>query len=225
VAQEVTKGVPQEVRQKEAPRNPAPPPDADVKQTPAEPAALSQPAPETAAPEPEVRKPSPLKVPSGAAREDGPQEIARLPSSQVPASRLQDVWVATNPPGAKVVLDDNLAQPCQTPCMVHGTAGVHHLTISQAGYLNEYREIHIGDTAQDIPLIALRKPSGTLMLTTSPPGATIHVNGQLWQQLTPAQITLPPGSYSVTVEKGGRSQTQRIELQQNTTYVRIPLDQ
>jgi hypothetical protein len=123
------------------------------------------------------------------------------------------------------VLDDNLAQPCQTPCMVHGATGVHHLTISQAGYLNEYREIHIGDTAQDIPLIVLRKPSGTLMLTTSPAGASIHVNGQLVQQLTPAQLVLPPGSYSITVEKGGKSQTQKIDLQQNTTYVRIPLDQ
>jgi hypothetical protein len=109
--------------------------------------------------------------------------------------------------------------------MLHGPSGVHHLTVSEAGYLNEYREIHVGDTAQDVPLISLREPSGTLMVTTVPPGASVRINGQLVQQVTPAAITLRPGTYSVTVEKGGRSQTERIEVQQDPVFVRIPLGQ
>jgi hypothetical protein len=133
------------------------------------------------------------------------------------------VWVSTNPPGAKAVLDDDLSQACQTPCMVHAATGVHHLTISQAGYENEYREVRIGNTAQDVPPITLRRPGGTLMLTTVPPGASVRVNGQLIPQVTPAQINLPPGTWSITVEKGGRSQTQRIEIQRDTVYMRIPL--
>jgi uncharacterized membrane protein len=137
---------------------------------------------------------------------------------------LQDLWVSTNPPGAKVVLDDDLSQQCRTPCIVHAPTGVHNLTISQAGYENEYREIHVGDTAQDVPPITLRKPSGTLMLTTTPPGASVRVDGKLIQQMTPAAIALPPGNYSITVEKGGQSRTQRVEIQQGVGYLSVPLN-
>ncbi|HEY3823413.1 MAG TPA: serine/threonine-protein kinase [Bryobacteraceae bacterium] len=161
-------------------------------------------------------EPRPVPVPAPAKLVRGPREVA---------PRLQDVWVSTNPPGAKAVLDDDLSMACRTPCMVHAMSGVHNLTISQAGYENEYREIHVGDTAQDVAPIVLRKPTGTLMLTTNPSGASIRVDGKLIQQLTPAAITLAPGNYTITVEKGGRTQTQRIEMDQNTQYMRIPLNQ
>jgi serine/threonine protein kinase len=186
--------------------------------------------------EPAVEKPSPLGPP---AKAEEPPEVAPVPAKPVrtpvareardaprnAVSRLQDVWVSTNPPGAKAVLDDDLSQACRTPCMVHATTGTHNLTISQAGYENEYREVRIGDTAQDVPPITLRKPSGTLMLTTNPSGASVRVNGQLIQQVTPAQITLPPGNYSITVEKGGKTQTQKVDIGQGMVYLRIPLSQ
>jgi tRNA A-37 threonylcarbamoyl transferase component Bud32 len=175
-------------------------------------ATLSDQAPDaqTAAPsrtEPAVRKPSPL----------APTEATP------PRSRLQDVWVTTNPPGAKALLDGDLSMACQTPCMIHAAAGTHNLTFSQAGYENEYREVHVGDTAADVPPVTLRKPSGTLMLTTNPTGANIRVNGELVPQVTPALIVLPPGSYSITVEKGGKTQTQKVDITQSPTYLRIPL--
>ena len=190
------------------------------------PAPTPAPAPAATA-TPGARKPSPLGSRLDS-RDDNDVVVRALDSARVrTGSRLQpqDVWVTTNPPGAKVVLDDNLSESCRTPCMLHGPAGVHHLTVSQAGYLNEYREIHVGDTAADVPLISLREASGTLMLTTVPPGASVRINGQLVQQVTPTAITLRPGTYSVTVEKGGRSQTERIEVQQSPVYVQIPLGQ
>jgi hypothetical protein len=107
---------------------------------------------------------------------------------------------------------------------VHAPTGVHNLTISQAGYENEYREIRVGETAQDVPPITLRKPSGTLMLTTNPPGASVRVDGKLIPQVTPAAIALPPGTYSITVEKGGQSRTQKVEIEQSLVYLRIPFN-
>jgi len=179
-------------------------------------------------PEPAIEKPSPLGPPAKTQRDPEPQPAKSARTSVAREIRdtphLQDVWVSTNPPGAKAVLDDDLDQACRTPCMVHAPTGIHNLTISQAGYENEYREIRVGDTAQDVPPITLRKPSGTLMLTTNPPGASVRVNGQLVPQVTPAQITLPPGDYSITVEKGGKTQTQRVEIEQGMVYVRIPLN-
>jgi len=179
--------------------------------------------------EPAFEKPSPLAPPVKTEQDAEPLPVrpARTLPARVTkeAPHLQDVWVSTNPPGAKAVLDDDLSQACRTPCMVHAASGIHNLTISQAGYENEYRELRIGDTAQDVPPITLRKPSGTLMLTTNPPGASVRVNGQVIQQVTPAQITLPPGNYSIAVEKGGRTQTQRVEIGQGMVYLAIPLNQ
>jgi serine/threonine-protein kinase len=167
-----------------------------------------------------VRKPSPLAPAEvKTSREADSPVIAK----EAPHGRLQDVWVTTNPPGAKAVLDGDLSMACHTPCMIHATTGTHNLTFSQAGYENEYREVHVGETAEDVPPVTLRKPSGTLMLTTNPPGANIRVNGEMVPQVTPAQITLPPGSYSITVEKGGKTQTQRVDIEQSPVYLRIPL--
>jgi hypothetical protein len=109
--------------------------------------------------------------------------------------------------------------------MLHGPAGVHHLTYSLAGYQNEYREVHIGETALDAPLVTLRQPRGTLLLTTTPAGANIRVDGKLVQGTTPAQISLPPGTHEVSVELGGRSQTQRVEVQDSPVYLRFTLGQ
>jgi serine/threonine-protein kinase len=204
-------------------------PATDINPAPAAPQADRASIPAVEPPSP---KPSPLgpQTDHAAADNRAPidapapqvQETVRLPRgarSQPP----QDLWVTTNPPGAKVVLDDDLNSSCRTPCMLHGPSGVHHLTVSQAGYLNEYREVHVGDTAQDVPLISLREVSGTLMITTVPPGASVRINGQLVQQVTPAAITLRPGVYSVTVEKNGKSQTEKVEVQQSPVFLQIPL--
>ncbi len=166
---------------------------------------------------PAVAKPSPFEP----APKTTPIETVTIPAPP----RNQDVWVTSNPPGAKAVLDDNLAQTCRTPCMLHGAPGVHRLTLAQAGYENESRDVRIGETAFDLPPINLRKPSGTLMLTTNPTGATVRINGKLMPDLTPAQLMLPPGTYSITVEKAGRSQTTRVDMRDIPVYLRIPLEQ
>jgi serine/threonine protein kinase len=151
--------------------------------------------------------------------------VANEPGTdRIPPVRLQDVWVTTNPPGAKVVLDDNLGQACAAPCMLHGVTGTHHLTVSLAGFLNEYREIHIGTTALDVPQISLRQPTGTLWLTTIPTGASVRIDGKLIAQTTPAQISLAPGTYSVTVERDGVARTEKIQLRDSSYYLKIPLE-
>jgi serine/threonine-protein kinase len=190
-----------------------PPPDA----TQVAPPVVSQPDPE-----PEKATPAPAVITPPIRKN---KEIVREVARTLPAApRPQDVWVTTNPPGAKAVLDDDLTQGCRTPCMVHAMTGTHHLTISQAGYENEYREIHVGDTAQDVPPITLRKPSSTLMLTTIPAGASVRVDGKPIEQVTPAAISLPPGTYSITVAKGGQQRTQKIDIGESLVYLRIPLN-
>jgi serine/threonine protein kinase len=177
---------------------------------------------------PPERKPSALG--SGASdiapSEPAPGQAQDLRETvRIPSGRPQDIWVTTSPPGAKAVLDGNLDQSCPTPCMLHGAPGVHHLTISRAGYLNEYREVRVGDLAVDVPPIALRQPMQTLMLSTDPPGASIRVNGQLMPQVTPAQLSLRPGLYTVTVERNGISKTEDVRLGDELKLLRIQMGQ
>jgi hypothetical protein len=122
-------------------------------------------------------------------------------------------------------MDGEVSHGCATPCMLQATPGVHHLTVAQDGFQTEYREIHVGDGASEIPMITLRQPTGTLMLMTNPAGANIWINGKMLEQTTPAQLSLSPGSYTVTVAKDGRSQTQNIQLHESPLYLRIPLSQ
>ena len=171
-------------------------------------------------------KPSPLSSepaagPAVAAREDATP--FRTEQEQPP--RIQDVWVTSNPPGAKAVLDGNLAQACATPCMLHATTGLHHLSISQAGYINEYRDVHVGSTAVDVPQVTLEQPHGTLFVTSEPAGASIRVNGEPTSKSTPATLTLAPGFYSITLEKNGYSNTERIQVRDNLSRLDMQLRQ
>jgi hypothetical protein len=169
----------------------------------------------------------PADVPTPQAfAEPEPRETVRIPQTLVPlAHAAHDVWVTTSPPGAKAVLDGNLDQACRTPCMLHGAPGVHQLAVSQAGYLNEYREVRIGDTAVDVPPISLRQPSSTLMVSTNPRGASVKVNGQLMSQVTPAVLTLKPGTYTVTVEKDGFTKTETVRLGEDLVHLSVTLNQ
>jgi hypothetical protein len=63
------------------------------------------------------------------------------------------------------------------------------------------------------------------MITTVPPGAAITINGRVQGQPTPAQIDLPPGTYTVMVEKNGRRAVDRVEIRNgNTNFVKITLE-
>jgi serine/threonine protein kinase len=172
--------------------------------------------PATTTPQPARYEPEPRSAP--------PRAISPFPQPRPPQLHLQDIWVTTNPPGAKVVLDDNQGLSCISPCQLHGVSGPHRLAVSQPGYLNETRQIHLEDTALDVPVIVLRPRTGTLMLTSSPPGATIRINGDLIPRLTPAEIPLKPGSYTVTVEIEGATRTERIDLRESPFYLKIPIN-
>ncbi|MDE3198872.1 MAG: PEGA domain-containing protein, partial [Acidobacteriota bacterium] len=205
----------------------APPPTNPPAQTASESAPPAVPGAETEGTQ-SPHKPTPMPVAKETDEVEAPRQRvvkeARAVVPRVPQSRNQDIWVTSSPPGAKAVLDGNFAQACYTPCMLHGTTGVHQLAISQVGYINEYREVHVGDMAVDVPQVTLSRPQGTVFVTTNPPGASIRVNGELLPEVTPAKITRPPGVYAITVEKNGVSRTQRVQVRDGLGSVSIALN-
>jgi archaellum component FlaF (FlaF/FlaG flagellin family) len=73
--------------------------------------------------------------------------------------------------------------------------------------------------------VVLRAIGGTLMVSSEPAGASILVNGKRMPQLTPAQIALPPGSYSITVEKDGKRGTRSVAVKVDSiNYLKVSLE-
>ena len=146
-------------------------------------------------------------------------------SSTAPAAlNVQDIFVSTNPPGATAILDGNRDTACQTPCSLLGSPGNHTLSFTLDNYQPERRQVSVGSTREDVPMITMRANGGTLMLSTIPSGANIFVNDKMLAQMTPAQLSLTPGSYKITVERDGARQTRQVEIRNGaTSYERIPL--
>jgi serine/threonine-protein kinase len=185
-----------------------------------------EPAPLTSAtPEPETT--AAASVPA----EENKEALAEIPAATPPsatprsASRVTPVSIATSPAGATVALDGRMDTECKTPCTIEAPPGRHRLAITMPGYQVEHREIEVTGVAQELPLVTLRPPGGTLMLTSAPPGAAIIINGRRWSEATPAQIPLTPGSYEVTVELNGVQASRKVDIRNGViNYLKIPLE-
>ncbi|PWU01003.1 MAG: hypothetical protein C5B51_23825 [Terriglobia bacterium] len=200
-------------------------PEAPVKKTEAAQAPLA-PAP---AQKPD-EKPSPMPPPEPlpvTAEEKPVEPVRREPLRRVPTRTIaaaQPVTLSSSPSGATATIDGNPELACTTPCSLDATPGRHHVAITMPGYQIEHREVDIGSSAIEVPTIVLRAPGGTLMLTSVPRGASIAVNGQKRAEVTPAEITLAPGTYKITVEKDGKQSTQQVEVQNGKlNYLKVVL--
>ena len=221
-------------RQKEAAATPTPP------STPAPDSAPPGPAAPSA--EPPADKPSPM---APAASEDAPK-VAEAPRAEEPApgerasqeaqkslekrtprpiATTAPITVVSSPGGATATLDGRPETACKTPCSLDATSGRHNILVTMPGYQTEHRQVDVGSGPIELPPVILRAPGGTLMLTSVPPGASISVNGRKLTQITPAQITLAPGSYRVTVEKDGKENTSSVEVRDGVTnFLKVPLE-
>jgi tRNA A-37 threonylcarbamoyl transferase component Bud32 len=235
-------GIEHTAAQPPAPAAASPPVNTTVASDPpvAPPVDDKKPSPMDSAPAPAPVNPGPGPTQTATAKTEG--EKTQLPaeteenSDQAPtveqrpkvkarpANGPQDVLVTTEPAGATAVLDNNPAVSCKTPCMLSVLPGRHTITLNQDGYQRESREIRIIDSPYELPTVTLRTQSGTLMLTSTPAGAAIFVNDKPYPQVTPSQLSLPPGSYNVRVEKNGVQKSKAIEIQNGVTnFINIPL--
>jgi serine/threonine protein kinase len=122
----------------------------------------------------------------------------------------QSIQFLTDPPGAQVVIDGNSSQGCRTPCKLSLNAGRHALTVQLAGY-RPYPRVFNVPQENDI-FLQLTKASGTLSITSAPPGATIELNGAVQSNRTPAIFNLTPGSYHFKVMRSGASLEFDVQL-------------
>ena len=199
--------------------------------TPVETAAESKPSPmppaDSSAPPAVDEKPAPTEVAAGPAK---PPPHPESPPKRAPTPRMvagpQPLTVTSSPRGAVVTLDNQPDTACTTPCTLEANPGHHSLELVKSGYDPERREVEVGSAAAEIPAVVMRSQQGTLMLTSSPTGAAVLVNGKRQPQVTPAQIPLAPGSYAITVEwKDGKKATRTVQIKDGINFEKFVTEQ
>ncbi len=163
--------------------------------------------------------------------EESPPKQPPAKTAETPARRAaratgvpQEVQVTSSPGGATATLDGNAAV-CTTPCSLNAAPGAHTIAITMPGYQIEHRYINVGSSPLELPPVVLRLPGGTLMLTSVPPGAAVLVNGRRIEQVTPVQIPLPTGNYTITLDKDGKQVSEKVEIRNGINYRKILLGQ
>jgi serine/threonine protein kinase len=180
-------------------------PQSQVPADAAKQAPVAEKPPEATAPESRESRASPEAAQDQPkpARTSSQPERSSTPPPVVPPKQgfEQSVQILTEPPGAQVVIDGNSSTTCKTPCMLPLSAGRHALVVQLAGYRPYPRVFNVPQDS-DI-FLQLTKASGTLSITSEPPGASIELDGALQAKHTPAVFNLPPGAYHIKVARSG----------------------
>jgi len=204
-----------------------PPPAAPVQEPPKPAAKKQEPtAPLVAAPaesRPDVSEPAQaateIEVESPPAQRPAvPQKESARPGHSV------EILVKSQPPGAMAILDGLLGTACVTPCSLKASTGDHTISLSHAGFKPLTRPISVRDASFDLPVLTMDQSTGTLMLQTDPPGATITIDDKRWADVTPTPVHLPPGKYKLTLEKGNLKASRNIEIRDGElSTLKVPL--
>jgi serine/threonine protein kinase len=185
-------------------------------QTPAQPPAQPEDVPKPVQRQPvQIQKPA-AEIP-----------VRRQPAPQPrTAAAPQPVMVITSPGGATATLDGRADQACKTPCSLDAAAGRHTIAFTLPGYQIEHRDVTVGSESMELPAVILHAFNGVLMLSSTPPGASILVNGRPVPETTPAQLSLAPGTYKISVQKNGMQAVSTVEIHNgDTRFLKVTLGQ
>ena len=132
---------------------------------------------------------------------------------------LSGLDMLTEPPGATVTVDNDPTKTCTTPCTLSLSDGRHTLRADLNGYSPAQR---IFTLPQDRSLvIGLSKQTGTLVVTSTPSGSAILIDGRNYG-LSPATLHLPPGQHHLTLLNGPMRHDQTVVVEgdaiQATSY-------
>ncbi len=129
------------------------------------------------------------------------------------AAAVDDVEMLTEPPGAKLVVDDRPDLSCQSPCTLSLPAGRHTLAAELNGYNLAHRIFSVpSDSDLFIPL---SKSTGTLLVTSSPSGAIVLVDGKQYGK-TPQTLHLPAGVHQLAFISGSMRHDETVVVTADT---------
>ena len=224
---------------------PAQPAAIPASQPPATPASQPQPEatqsqPEASQPQPEAAQPQPeaTQIPAAApqpkpaenkpaAAETQETELSRPVSRPLakPAKEraaksagMGSLYIRSNVPGAKILIDGNLKEGWVTPHTGQVPAGKHHISLFAEGYQSAFKEVDVTAGAELPVDFTLTPVAGLLRVQTTPSGLEVFIDGKSYGP-SPVTLNLPVGFHSlrVTPPPGGAAHEQSVEVRADAT--------
>lgn len=129
------------------------------------------------------------------------------------------IEIRSNPSGARIIVDGS-PTGFQTPTAFPLPAGEHRITLSLAAHRSAEERVHLGPgDALRIEAILAPLAAGGLGVSSIPPGAQILIDGEPFDQRTPAVIPqLAIGTHTVQLRReGSEDWSQAVVVAQDRT--------
>jgi len=126
---------------------------------------------------------------------------AHAPAATViPGQALID----SSPQGAQFQVDGRSDPSWVTPFNVTGLGpGKHIISASKSGYSSEIRSVDIAAGGKSSLTLHLSPVNALMVVNSTPPGATVMLDGKPSGRVTPAQFAVEKGSHTILLRKPG----------------------
>jgi serine/threonine protein kinase len=121
-------------------------------------------------------------------------------SVAIPGQALID----SSPQGAQFQVDGKSDPSWVTPFTVIALGpGKHIISASKSGYSSEIRSVDIAAGGKTSLVLHLSPVNALMVVNSTPPGATVMLDGKPSGRVTPAQFAVEKGSHTVLLRKSG----------------------
>ncbi len=201
----------------------APRPAKAVASTPDQPAVQTPVAPQAQTPAPPVA-PVVENQPSLTVRQvekRAPKNSRRAPAP-APVVTLGEALIDSSPQGAQFQVDGKSDPTWVTPFTVASLSpGKHIISVSKSGYSSEIRSVDVTAGGTSSLTLRLAPVNALVVVSSTPPGAQVVLDGKPTGRVTPAQFAVEKGSHTVLLRKPGyldESVTADLGAAQNFQY-------
>ncbi|WOF15544.1 PEGA domain-containing protein [Methanoplanus sp. FWC-SCC4] len=128
----------------------------------------------------------------------------------IPSPSKGSIYVSSTPGGAYIYLDgsyEGVTPYSGTYVIGNVPAGTHTISLKLSGYKDAATSVSVsggGTATVSLPLTPVNPPAGTgtLDISSTPTGANVYINNE-YKGITPFQLSLPAGEYSVSFRLTG----------------------
>ncbi len=146
-----------------------------------------------------------------------PPALEKRPANAVAGSHAEasvpgiaSVELLSDPPGARIVVDNRADLTCTAPCTLSLANGRHTLNAQANGYTVARR---IFTVPEDSSLyVPLSKSEGVLLVTSTPSGAIVIVDGKNYGT-TPATLHLSAGVHELVIANGSTQHQEAVVVE------------
>jgi len=172
--------------------------------SPTQPLAPTAAAPQIEKPAPPIAEAQPSltvrqvekRITNGSRRAHAPAPVPVV----IPGQALID----SNPQGAQFQVDGKSDPSWITPFTVTALGpGKHIISASKSGYSSEIRSVDVAAGSKTSLVLHLSPVDALMVVNSTPPGATIMLDGKSSGRVTPAQFSVEKGSHTILLRKPG----------------------